>query len=217
MADIFQEVDDDVRQDRYMALWRAYGRYLIAGLVLVVVGTGGWVAWGHYKAQQQLADARRYFAAQELVNQDRPDAAVAAFAAAATESGVGYSALAKLQEARLLSATGDRAGAIAAYRELSQAPDAPQTFREIAVLLAAMHELDTGASGPPDAELIRLAEGSGALRHLAQEMRGLWLLNSGKTSDALDILRPLAEDVSAPAGVRGRVDEVLAVIGNSDA
>ena len=37
MADIFNEVDEDVRKDKSLALWKAYGKYVIGAAVLIVV------------------------------------------------------------------------------------------------------------------------------------------------------------------------------------
>ena len=36
MGDIFREVDEELKQDRYEKLWRQYGKFVIAGAVVVV-------------------------------------------------------------------------------------------------------------------------------------------------------------------------------------
>ena len=36
MADLFQEVDEDVRRERYQELWKRYGNFVVAGAVLIV-------------------------------------------------------------------------------------------------------------------------------------------------------------------------------------
>ena len=42
MSDIFQEVDEEVRRERLMQLWKRYGNFVIAAAVIVVLGVGGW-------------------------------------------------------------------------------------------------------------------------------------------------------------------------------
>ena len=42
MADIFQEVDEEVRREQLKKLWERYGNLIIAACVLVVVGVGAW-------------------------------------------------------------------------------------------------------------------------------------------------------------------------------
>jgi len=39
VADIFNEVDEDVRKDKSLALWKAYGKYVIGAEGLIVVAT----------------------------------------------------------------------------------------------------------------------------------------------------------------------------------
>ena len=46
MADIFQEVDEEVRREQLKKLWERYGNFIIAACVLVVVGTILYLALG---------------------------------------------------------------------------------------------------------------------------------------------------------------------------
>ena len=41
MGDIFREIDEELRQERFEKLWQSYGKYIIAAIVAVVVGVGG--------------------------------------------------------------------------------------------------------------------------------------------------------------------------------
>ena len=42
MADIFQEVDEEVRREQLKKLWQGYGNYIAAACIIVVVAVGGW-------------------------------------------------------------------------------------------------------------------------------------------------------------------------------
>ena len=37
MSDIFQEIDEDLRQDKAARLWKAYGKYLIALAIFIIL------------------------------------------------------------------------------------------------------------------------------------------------------------------------------------
>ena len=52
VADIFNEVDEDVRKEKSLALWKAYGKYVIGVAVLVVAGTAAYVGWQNYTVSQ---------------------------------------------------------------------------------------------------------------------------------------------------------------------
>ena len=43
VADIFQEVDEEVRRDQASLYWKKYGRYVIAVLVAIILGTAAHV------------------------------------------------------------------------------------------------------------------------------------------------------------------------------
>ena len=40
MADIFDEIDEELKQDRTKALWTRYGKFVIAAATAVVIGVG---------------------------------------------------------------------------------------------------------------------------------------------------------------------------------
>lgn len=42
MADIFREVDEEVRQDQALAFWNKYQDLIIAVAAIVVIAAGGW-------------------------------------------------------------------------------------------------------------------------------------------------------------------------------
>ena len=50
MADIFREVEEELRRDRAEELWKKYGRYVIALAALVILAVGGVQGWRAYDA-----------------------------------------------------------------------------------------------------------------------------------------------------------------------
>ena len=53
MADIFREVDEDLKREQFKRLWDRFGIYAIIAAVLVVALTGGWrgyLAWEQSRA-----------------------------------------------------------------------------------------------------------------------------------------------------------------------
>jgi hypothetical protein len=213
VSDIFQEVDEDLRQDRALALWRRYGNYVIAAAVLIVLSTAGYVAWNDYRQRQREAIGERYTAAMALVAEGKDSEAAAAFGAVAQDANAGYAALARLEEAALRARLGQVDAALAIYDGLAADRSVPKDMRELAVLLAVLHRLD---SLEPALALERLkpltAEG-GAWRFSAREMSALLALRAGDTAGAKETFKALADDLKAPAALRARAAEMLAVLG----
>ncbi len=63
---LFEEIDDELRHDQANKLWQAYGQYVIALCVAIVVGVGGYQAWRHYDLTTRQAAGERFAAAMTL-------------------------------------------------------------------------------------------------------------------------------------------------------
>ena len=105
--EFIREVDEAVRQDRWLKLWKQYGAYVVGAALAVVIGTGAGVGWRAWQESQRQDEAERYMAATELLRQDRPAEAAEAFRALAADSDSGYAVLARLQAAQALGEAGD--------------------------------------------------------------------------------------------------------------
>ena len=75
--EFIREVDEAVRQDRWLQLWQHYGTYLARRRARDRLGTGAGVGWRTWQDEQRLDEARRYAAAEELLRQDHPAEAAA--------------------------------------------------------------------------------------------------------------------------------------------
>ena len=55
MADIFHEVDEEVRREQLKKLWERYSVYIIAAAVLIVVGIAAWRGYEYWVAKRAAA------------------------------------------------------------------------------------------------------------------------------------------------------------------
>ncbi len=213
MADIFREVDEDIRKERYDKLWTTYGRYLIAAVVLIVLGTVGGVGWTAY--QKSVNDGRgdRFAAALALARGGSNEQAAASFAALADDAGGGIGALARLQQAAALIETGDTTAAIAAYDRLAGDGSSDRLLRDLARLLAVMHSLDSAGTEELIDRLAPLIRDDNAYRYSAREMQALVSYRTGDVAGALSQLRALSDDPEAPPGLRQRSAEMITALG----
>jgi hypothetical protein len=86
-------------------------------------------------------------------------------------------------------------------------------LRDLASLLWCQHQIDTGDPALLEARLKPLAEPDSPWRPLAQEQLALLNLRQGNTAAAKTELSKLAQDVTAPNGVRERAAALLARLG----
>lgn len=212
VADIFKEVDEDLKRDQALEIWRKYGRYIIAFAVAVVLGTAGVVGWNNYRESQRNADGNTFAQAFQLVGRGDKAAAGKAMADIAAHGGA-YRILALLQGAALKLEAGDKAAAIAIYDQIAADSSADEAFRDLATLLSALASVDTGDGAAINKKLAPLLDASSPFRPSALEIQGLVALKSGNSTLARQTFQQLADDITAPPGLRQRATQILTWIG----
>ncbi|MDC7788092.1 tetratricopeptide repeat protein [Rhodoplanes sp. TEM] len=215
MTDIFQEVDEEVRRERLQQFWKRYGGLVIALCVLVVAGVAGWRGWQWYEARQAAEASIAFDAAVRLAQEGKHGEASAAFAKLAVDVKIpAYRSLARLREADEQAAT-DRKAAIATFDAVAGDAGTSPLFREVATLRAGLLMVDTAPYAELQARLEPLARPDGAFRHSAREMLALSAWKAGDAAAARRWAEAAAGDADAPAGLKARVDILLALLGES--
>ena len=213
MTDIFREVDEDLRRDQAIVLWRKYGRLVVVFAAAAVLATAGFVFWQNYSESQREAAARAYARAMMLTTGS--DVAAAASAMADMASGGGaYQQLAELQEAALEARAGKKSQAAAIYDHLAADNSANQAFRDLATILSAMIGIDGPDPGAVEGKLQPLTADGQAFRPSALELLGYVAIEKGDFKTAKTRFRAIADDITAPTGLRQRATQVLAWIGD---
>lgn len=217
MDNFIQEIDEDIRRDRQMALWRKYGRYVVALALMVVIGAAATVAWRHYRASERLKDSMSYNTALALAEQSQGgsnDAVLQALRGIGYSGSDAYAVLARFQEAAILAKSGQTDAAAAVYDALAAASGIDQIFRDLAVLLRVQVMFDKDDTAALTGRLAPMTAGSSsAWRHSALELTALLAQRAGDVTKARDIYTTLADDPTTPRQMRGRAAEMLAVLG----
>lgn len=208
MSDIFREIEDELRRDNIAKLWQSYGRYVIGLFILIVAATAAVVGWRAYEARQQRAESARYAAALALVQKDQTTQAANAFTELAREGHGGTAMLARMQAAGLRGKAGDEKAAIADYKAIADDGSVDPTYRDLARLLAGLAELQTGDAKDAAAELAPLTAAGNPFHATALEATAIADLKAGNRAAASRIYKQLADDLSAPQGLRARAAEM---------
>lgn len=214
MGDIFREIDEELRQDRYERLWQSYGKYILGIGMVFVASVIGWKAWQHYSVGQHQAQSLQFSNAGKLLQEGKKTEAAALFANLAERSSGGYKALSRFHQAALRGESDDVGGAVTLYEQLAEDSGLDRTLRQAAEIFVVMLQLDDAKSDGAaiQTRLEPLMKADGAWRHAARELSGLLALRSGDGNAARGHFRNLADDLDAPQGMRARAVQVLAVI-----
>jgi hypothetical protein len=214
VVDFFDEIQDELREERMHELLKKYGGALFAAALLVIAAVGGWKAWGWYQDRQDLNAAGLYLSAAartEAAGVAGPNRAIAiaALNAVATQAPEAYRVLARLREAAMRADSGDLQGATALWDQVSADSSADPLLRDLASLTWCLYNVDKGDPSLLEGRLKPLAAPDNAWRSLAQEQLALLQLRQGHADAARTQLRKLVEDTTAPGGVRGRAGALL--------
>jgi hypothetical protein len=206
LTDVFREVDEEVRREQLLKLWRRYSKHAIAAALVVVVIVLGVLGWQKWQEQRRVERANAYIAAGSL-----PAAqAVEAFGAMVGEDG--YGILARLRRASLLAELGKNAEAISAFDAIATDSTLPQSYRDLALILYAQHALGRTNAGELVKRLEPLTAPDNPWRFEAMELTALAEIQAGDPKRARALFLTLADDPAAPAGLRGRAAEIAATL-----
>jgi hypothetical protein len=216
LPDIFDEVEEELRAERTRQFLTRYAGAIVAAALVVVALVAAWQGWRWYQARQDQAAGAVYLQAMLEADQPGPTAttmqaaSMAAFTQLAQRGPASYRTLARLQTAALEAKAGHLPQALALWNEVAADSSADPLLRELAGLLWAQHQLETGDPGILEARLKPLAEPSDPWHSMATEQLALLSLRQGKTDEAKKMLTALANDLTAPQGVRESASAVLA-------
>lgn len=215
MSDVFKEVDEELREEHFQKLFRAYGGYVIGAVISFVLVFAGSIGWSDYQTSQRQLMSRNYAVASRILDDGNAVLAAQQFGSLAEQASDGYGALARLREADALSEAGDVAGSVTALDRLVEDDDADTAFRELAQLFAVYQLMDTASRDELDRRLAPLlAEGS-TWRASARELSGLIAFRAGEISAARGLFTAIVEDSASPTTARSRAAGMLAIIGGS--
>jgi len=214
-AQLFKEVDEEIRRDRYSQIWKSYGKYITGGAAAIVLATAAVVFWQRYQLSVAGKEGETYAAAVSVAQGGKTDEAIKALAAVAAKSGSGYKTMARFQEAALRAKKGEPRQAAALYDAIAADGGADSVLRDLARLLSVRTELDTGKPAELTAKIAPLAKGDGPWHHSALELTALLAQKSGDIKRAREIFTRLADDGTAPSALRARARALLGSLGGS--
>jgi hypothetical protein len=211
LADIFHEVDEEVRRERLQKLWDRYSIYIIGLAVLIVAAIGGWQAYQWWEAKKAAAAGAQFETALSLSDEGKHAEADAAFGKIAAQAPAGYRILARLRAAAEI-AESKPADAVKAYDDLAADASLGSTLQDLAAVRAGMLLVDTASLADMQRRLDRVAEPGHAFRHNARELLALSAWHNHDFTAARRYIDMIAGDGETPPNTRARADVLSALV-----
>lgn len=214
MADIFREVDEEVRQDQ-VQLWLArYWAWLLLAGLLIVAGTGAWRYYDFRRTQQEQAAGGTYIDALRLARDGKSADALKLLDEVVRTGTPGYQILARF---RLASQTGltDPAGGAKSFDAIASDASVDPALQDMARLRAGALLLDTLDYPALKGRLGPLADTNSAFRNPARELLALASLAANNGADADHWLDAILTDRAASQSERQRAEALQALTRNT--
>ena len=208
-----REVDENLRRDQMADFARAYGKWLVLGVVLFLAAVGGWIYWQNRqaaKAAEQSEELHRVFGDIGARNMDTVPQRLAALEESGSDA---VRATALLSGAAVALESNDRAKAIGKYRELVNDEGLPKAYRDAATVRLTALEFDTMKPEDVVARLQPLAEAGNPWFGSAGEMTALAYLKQGQKQKAGQTFAAIAADRQLPESIRSRAVQIAGTLG----
>jgi hypothetical protein len=212
LADIFHEVDEEMRRERLRRVWDQYGLYILILVVLFVAGIAGWRGWEYYQNQRAAEFGAQFEAASALAEAGKLAEAEKDFAKIAGDANRGYRVLARLREAEA-AIPRDATAAVAQFDAIAADSGLDLRFRDLAAVRSGLVLVDTAPFADLEKRLEAPAAAGRPYRHTARE---LLALSAFRADDKKALQRwsdLIANDAESPAQMRSRVEALLLLAG----
>lgn len=216
MADLLDEIKEDLSREKYALIWQKFGNYFIGAAIAALILTAAGVAGNKHMESKYSEYSDALFDATNAP----PSEALKKLDELIENSNSTYKAIAGLRKAALLLESSKSTEALAAYKKVADESSSPKELRDVAKLLyiAISSNLEIDNKGHKDADtqlyLQDSLEGSAVFKYSAMEISAFKELDSKNYTKAKDIFDTLVKNPEAPQNVRNRAQEMLDAIAN---
>ena len=205
--EFIKEVDEDLKEEKRIKLWKKVLPYVLGFSFGVILLTSSFVFWQNYtkKVNQTLGDD--FTAAVDLASENDLDAALLALDRIVDKGSDGYATIANMKKASLLIEKGAFDEGLSIYLDLEQnAVD--QSFRDIATILYVLNSMD---KIEPEILLkkIQPLENSKIWQSSALELKAFIFLKNEQKTIARETFESILDLKSSPSSLSTRARNMI--------
>jgi hypothetical protein len=209
----YREVDEELRRDRMMDLWRRYGKLAIAAVILFLVALAAAIWWqGH---RQEVAGARgeKLLSAFDDIAVGKRAAATPKLDDLAANGSPGYRAAALFTKADMAIEAHDVNRAASLFRQAAADTALPQPYRDLATVRLTAVEFDALKPQEVVDRLKPLAVANGPFFGSAGEMVAISYMKLNRPQEAGRLFAAIAKDKKLPDSIRSRALQMAGSLG----
>ena len=199
MANIFREVDEDIRKERYINLFRKYGVYVIA-IIVIIVGT---LAGIQFYSGYQVNKNEMLFAEYINIIENNSDDTLEKLSDSGNTSNLFLNGMYLLKRSDLLVASGQIDQATLLLSEAIENNNLNKIHNDVAIYKLLMINIETLSIEEIKSYQNKLISEVDAF-YLTEELIAIKFLIEGQKEDAIKKFSELSTNNSVPIEIKNR-------------
>lgn len=212
-----REVDEELRRDQALSLWKRWGRWAVIGVVAALAALAGVLFWQSWQNSTAGTEGEKLTLALDKLGEGKTQGIKADLQPLTTSSAEGMRAAAKLTLAAMALKDNDTKGAAAQYGAIAADTSLDKPYRDLALVRQTAAEFDTMAPAAVVARLKPLAVPGNPWFGSAGEMVGIAYIKMNKPDLAKAMFAAMAADKGVPESINSRVGQLAQVLESSAA
>ncbi|HEY0114361.1 MAG TPA: tetratricopeptide repeat protein [Allosphingosinicella sp.] len=208
-----REVDEELRRERVGNFMTRYGWYMVALAALLLAAIGGWIWWQHRQNVAAGEASTKVIQVQDQLQQNNAKGAAPTIDELAGNSRVGYRMAALFSRAQAQISTNAVPAAIETFKAIVADPEAPQPYKDAALIRQTQLEMDNLQPGQLIQRLQPFVQAGNPWHGTAGEMVGIALIKAQRLEQAGRVFEGIARDQSVPETIRARAIQIASSLG----
>lgn len=210
---LIREIDEAVRQDDALAFLRNHGGKLLAAIIVLIAGLGGYLLWDHSRESALEAQSETLISALDSADQDDFKTAAEKVAPLLDDGSPGARTAARLIQAGAALEAGEIDKAAGLFQQVADDADAPPALRDLARIRDVAARFDSMKPSDVVARLDGLAKPGNPYFGSAGELVAMAQLEAGNRAEAGRLFADISKDEEQPETLRSRARQMAGLLG----
>ena len=211
MANIFNEVDEDIRKERYQNLWSNYGKYIIAFLMLIVIA----FSLTQYFQAKNISDNKAildmYYSAAEGIEKNQLDFANNELEIVYNQKNKMLAALSGFKMSETYLNNNQKEEAILLLEKIVDNRSLESIYRELALYKYIMINFENIDISSIEKKIVSIGVNKNTLHPYFQEIIGIKYLTAGNIEKANSVFTDLLLNEDTPFDLKMRLDKLIQI------
>ena len=210
MADIFDEVSEELKQDQLIQFWKKYSKYFISIALVLIISFLGYFFYNQWKQKTLENSSSQYFSAIKKLENKEFESSLEDFSKGVNENNKGYKILSLFGLAEANFKLGKIDEMILNYENIYNNQNIDIYYRDLARLLTVMKN-NTRSFDEQINILQPILNSPSKLELLASELKILLMIKFNKIDDAKESIDQLLSRSEISFEQKNRLDLIKKV------